>query len=224
MRAGCLALLSSLPRSRAKMLDRFTALDRPTPVTRWLRQIATDPPASTPASPDSLVQAENLHSRIIIWPRCEGANTANLRPLSKASASCTILRSPKIALINAHSLVNKTYILNYFITAHDLDFLFITESWVKVGDLSPYSELVPADYYFYNAPRSSGRGGGLAIIAKDSFRLRCRLLSPTTFTSFEAQVLLLNWSEPVALALMYRPPHLIKDFIVDFRVRRGFDH
>ncbi len=83
MRAGCLALLSSLPRSRAKVLDRFTALDRPTPVTRWLRQIATDPPASTPASPDSLVQAENLHSRIIIWPRCEGANTANLRPLAK---------------------------------------------------------------------------------------------------------------------------------------------
>ncbi len=55
MRAGCLVLLSSLPRSRAKVLDRFTVLDRPTPVTCWLRKIVTDPPASTPASPDSLV-------------------------------------------------------------------------------------------------------------------------------------------------------------------------
>lgn len=132
-------------------------------------------------------------------PRCEGANTANIRPLSKASASRTIPRSPKIVLINAHSLVNKTYILYDFITAHDLNFLFISESCVKVGDLSSYSELVPADYNFYNAPRSSGRGGGLGMIAKDSFRPRCRLLSPITFTSFEAQILLLNWAEPVVL-------------------------
>ncbi len=69
-----------------------------------------------------------------------------------------------MALINARSLVNKTFLLNYFFTTHALDFMFITETWIKVGDLSPFSDLVPAGCTFFNLPRSSGRGGGLAVI------------------------------------------------------------
>ncbi len=56
-----------------------------------------------------------------------------------------------MAQINAHSLVNKTYILKDCISFHSLDILFITEMWVKKGDLSPYSELVSADYWCYDA-------------------------------------------------------------------------
>lgn len=121
-----------------------------------------------------------------------------------------------MALINAHSLVNKTFILNDFLSSHSLDFLFITETWVKVGDLSPFSELVPTDYCFYNSPRPVGRGGGLAIITKKNFSSRCRMLPSTKFTSFEVQLLLLDWSEPIVLALIYRPPHLTKGFIAEF--------
>lgn len=104
--------------------------------------------------------------------------------INLAAASHTTLRSPKSALLNARSLVNKTFVLKEFITDHDLDFLFITETWMKVGDLSPFSELVPADYYYYNGPRPAGRGGGLAIIVKESFRPQCRLLYTSTFSSF----------------------------------------
>ncbi len=69
-----------------------------------------------------------------------------------------------MALINAHSVVNKTFLLNYFYSSHNLDFLFITESWIKVGDLTPFSDLIPADCTFFNSPRLSGRGGGIVTI------------------------------------------------------------
>lgn len=56
----------------------------------------------------------------------------------------------RIALINVPSLVNKTFILHDFFTAEILDIIFITETWVKEGDSSPFSELVPRDCTFYN--------------------------------------------------------------------------
>lgn len=69
---------------------------------------------------------QDFDPQIIIWPHPEGANTANFHPLKKASASRSTLYSPKMALINAHSLVNKTFLLNDFISFQNLDFLFIT--------------------------------------------------------------------------------------------------
>ncbi len=92
----------------------------------------------------------------------------------------------------------------------------LTETWVKKGDLSPYSERVSADYCFYDAPRPIGRGGGLAIITRKTFKLHCRLLSSASYTSFESQLLLFYWSEPIVLALIYRPPHLKNGFIAEF--------
>lgn len=145
-----------------------------------------------------------------------GVNSSNLRPLRKASAPDSILHSPKMALINALSLVNKTFILHDFITSNNLDFMFITETWMKVGDLSPYSELVPNDYCFYNSPRPVGRGGGLAVIAKESFGACCQMLPSINPTSFEVQLLILDWTQPIVLVLIYRPPHLTKDFMEEF--------
>ncbi|MGL4932751.1 MAG: endonuclease/exonuclease/phosphatase family protein, partial [Aeromonas sp.] len=215
LRAGFSPGSCPLPRTT----DYWRSVFRYLPVrsSRWLRYILPDPHPHGNALPDSLGWPPlDLHPRIIHRPRAVGANHANLRPVSKTSVSRNTLHSPKMALINAHSLVNKTYILNDFMSAHNLDFLFITETWVKKGDLSPYSELVPADYCFYDAPRSTGRGGGLAIITRKIFKPRCCLLSYVTYTSFESQLLLLDWSEPIVLALIYRPPHLVKDFIVEF--------
>ncbi len=40
----------------------------------------------------------------------------------------------RIALVNARSLANKTFILNDFFSSHGLDFLFVTETWLCVGE------------------------------------------------------------------------------------------
>ncbi len=78
--------------------------------------------------------------------------------------------------------------------------MLITETWIKVGDPSPFSDLVPAGCTFFNLPCSSGRGGGLAVIFKNSFRIHCRPVPSAVYSSFEVQLLRLEWNDPVLLA------------------------
>lgn len=89
----------------------------------------------------------------------------------------------RAALVNARSLVNKTFILKELFSEYNLDFLFVTETWLNVGELSPFSELLPPDCTYFNSPRTTGRGGGLAVIFKEKYN--CRLLSMITCSSFE---------------------------------------
>ncbi len=97
-------------------------------------------------------------------------------------------------MINAWSLVNKTFLLNNFFTTHALDFMFISEIWRMVGDLSlsPFSDLVPAGCTFFYSPRSSGRGCGLAVILKNSFSIHCCSVPSAVYSSFEVQLLRLE--------------------------------
>lgn len=104
-------------------------------------------------------------------------------PLDTTTSSTTL----KMALVNARSLSNKTFILNDFFISHALDVLFVTETWLKNGDQSSLSELSPSDCSFYNTPRPSGHGGGLATIFRNSFK--CRLMPIDASSSFEAQLL-----------------------------------
>ena len=119
-----------------------------------------------------------------------------------------------MALINVRSLTNKTFMLNDFFVSRELDFLFLCETWLSPGDNMPFSELSPPDCNFFNSPRASGRGGGLATIYKSQFH--CRQIQHSGFASFELQLFELILSSPVLCAAVYRPPKLNKDFLNDF--------
>ncbi len=132
--------------------------------------------------------------------------------LSGITTSSTIPQPPvKMALVNARSLSNKTFILNDFFTSHALDFLFVTETWLKNGDISSLGELSPSDCSFYSTPRPSGHGGGLATVFRNSFK--CRLLPVDASFSFEAQLLKMDLNGPLLCVLVYRPPKVSTTFI-----------
>lgn len=124
-----------------------------------------------------------------------------------------------MALINARSLVNNIFLLNDFFTTHSLDFMFITESWTKVGDLTPFSELVPDDCTF---PLPEQERGWFSDYCKGLFFSffffldRCLSVSVDTFACLEVQLLHLDWNGPILLAAFYRPPHSATDFIQQF--------
>lgn len=67
-------------------------------------------------------------------------------------------------LANACSLVNKTLICNDFIGSNVLDFLFGTDICTKQGDLTPFPEFVPPNFFIFNTALLTGRGGGLVTI------------------------------------------------------------
>jgi len=89
-------------------------------------------------------------------PRKGGVNHGNLRSLSYVTRTTSSPAPVRAALINARSLVNKTFFLNEFFSQHNLDFLFVTETWLNIGELSPFSELLLLDCTYFNSLRSTG--------------------------------------------------------------------
>ena len=78
-----------------------------------------------------------------------GCTLENLRPVNRASQRtdrCLV----RIALINVRSVVNKTFILNDFFTSYSLDFLLLTETWLKPGKNSAFSVLLPPNCSFFS--------------------------------------------------------------------------
>lgn len=112
----------------------------------WIKSALLDL-ASTYSSPDLVTcLREWLPLGSASVPRRKGVTPGNLRLLSRAWFSPNVIPPPKMALINARSLMNKTF-------------------------------------------------------------LSCRSVPVNVFTSFEAQLLRLNWNGPVLLWVNYRPPH-----------------
>ncbi|XP_049920683.1 uncharacterized protein LOC126402590 isoform X1 [Epinephelus moara] len=108
-------------------------------------------------------------------PRWRGVNLRNLRPLCVAPRTANAVDPPapaRIGLVNARSLANKTFILKDFLTSRGLDFLCVTETWLTVGESSAFTELLPDDCCYFNSPRTSGRGGGIATIYKSHYKCK----------------------------------------------------
>ncbi|GAA6091141.1 uncharacterized protein LOC106530015 [Tachysurus ichikawai] len=101
-------------------------------------------PVVPPASRPPLIRT--------LWMRrweSRGVNCANLHHLKRvgsgelsahSTGTCLDSITVNMGLVNARSIVNKTFILNDFYISHCLDFLFITETWLNDNDLSPVAE------------------------------------------------------------------------------------
>lgn len=105
--------------------------------------------------------------------------------------------------------------------------MFLTETWLREGELAPFSELLPPGCSFFSSLRITGKGGGLASIFKSTFH--CRQPPAVNRGTFELQLLEVNFSVTVLCAVVYRPPKFNKDFIRDFAdfmsgVTLNYDH
>lgn len=72
--------------------------------------------------------------------RNRGVNLRNIKSLKyvRQSQTQTVVSHVKMALVNARSVSNKTFILNDFFTSHELDFLFLTETWTGRPSLANF--------------------------------------------------------------------------------------
>ncbi len=95
---------------------------------RWLRPVL-------PLHPSPVSRA-SLH-RIGLGSRRRGVTHGNLRSLKRASSSPVIISSPKMALLNARSLVNKTFFIKRLQLISQFGFYVHHGILAKVGDLTP---------------------------------------------------------------------------------------
>lgn len=145
--------------------------------------------------------------------RCGGGGFRFIHQVYRASPQPD-LTPLRIAVLNTWSLTSKTFILNYFFSAHVLDFPLLTEMWIKPGDNSAFTELLPPRCSFLSSPRASGRGGGVTSVFKDRFK--CKLSHVNNYPCFEVQLFTLELACPVLFAVVYCPPKYNKDFIQEF--------
>lgn len=91
----------------------------------WIRPIA-------PCTSSGLVQRTSPRFRR------RSVNHHNLRSLRSALYFPQDPPQLRMALANVRSLFNKTFICNDFISSNNLNYFFVTESWIKTGDLSVF--------------------------------------------------------------------------------------
>uniref|UniRef100_A0A3B3C1K9 Reverse transcriptase domain-containing protein n=1 Tax=Oryzias melastigma TaxID=30732 RepID=A0A3B3C1K9_ORYME len=164
---------------------------------------------------DSPVRAARFR---VCWRKSDSSNLVEVPRVTRSAAES----SPETAdppstprrfgLINARSVMNKTFILKDFFDAQQLDFLGIVESWIPPAQTGVLLELLPENCLCFNVPRSVGRGGGLLCVFKSYFNLR-HLTPPLLFNSFE---FCLFDSGSFLGILLYRPPKFNATFLTDF--------
>ena len=118
-----------------------------------------------------------------------------------------------MALINARSVCNKPFIIRDFFKSHQLDFLFLTETWLKDKDNVTVNKICPPACRLISAPRSS-RGGGLAAVVSKQFT--CRSVDIDNFNTFESLLLRVGSVNPLFVLLCYRPPGSKSEFLTEF--------
>jgi len=148
----------------------------------------------------------------VVSARCDsptlqqnGCNPANLCKIPP-----TNIPKLKAAVLNARSVCNKALSLCEYVKDNNIDVFGITETWLKPADQSVIAELTPPGYTTLHIPRSSGRGGGVAIIHRDSIQVKASSSHP--YRSFEyIERKIITKSTSFLFVVLYRPPPSAKN-------------
>uniref|UniRef100_A0A803TC32 Reverse transcriptase domain-containing protein n=1 Tax=Anolis carolinensis TaxID=28377 RepID=A0A803TC32_ANOCA len=110
----------------------------------------------------------------------------------------------KVVLFNARSVNGKTSFIQDLILDEHVDLACITETWLdEMGGVN-LTQLCPPGYSVQHQPRSGGRGGGVAVVYRDSIPLtRCPVPQSTMFECVHLRV---GDRDRLGILLVYRPP------------------
>jgi exonuclease III len=122
-----------------------------------------------------------------------------------------------VAHLNARSARNKGDAIIDVISDNQIDVLALTETWFSPDqDESTLSSATPEGYVIHHVPRSSGRGGGVAVIYRSTITVKVNdIHKQATFEHLDMTISHAN--ETIRLLVIYRPPSTnISNFIEDF--------
>ncbi|XP_068507165.1 uncharacterized protein [Syngnathus scovelli] len=125
-------------------------------------------------------------------------------PTSTISAPPPAPSSISLTLLNCHSLSNKSPVIFELLLDNNLDLLFLCETWQQPLDFFTLNQATPSNYSYIAKPRLSGRGGGIAVLHKQSLPITELDLNLPSISSFE--YLAFPLPNSTTAVLIYRPP------------------
>ena len=111
----------------------------------------------------------------------------------------------RFGLFNIRSLNGKGQLLQDLLLDHKYDFLCLTETWQHPDDFSQLNESTPPGFVYSCQPRLTGRGGGLAILHGETWKVSA--VSVPVSHSFESVAIQLNGPTPTVLINISRGAH-----------------
>ncbi|XP_072022081.1 uncharacterized protein [Amphiura filiformis] len=121
---------------------------------------------------------------------------------------------------NARSIGNKTVFVCDYVIEHDVDILFLQETWLDEYDTTKIGEFTPPGYNFINVPRSIRGGGGVGALFKSTLNLT---VTPTTCNLKIIEHMCITDSDSgLTFICVYRPKpskvnkYPISDFLQEF--------
>ena len=121
----------------------------------------------------------------------------------------------KCANWNVRSLNNKTSQVMDFLIDNDISILFVTETWLTDQNNNTTALIRDHGYKIHHSHRSSGHGGGVALIYKNTIQLTKVFIGDSaTFEAIAAKMKMSNNMTVLCLCI-YRPPGTLGSFITD---------
>ena len=114
----------------------------------------------------------------------------------------------KGGLLNCQSSINKTQTIKSELIINDLDFLGLTETWIKEDDLTTPNYLCPSGYKIKTTSRRNRIGGGIAIIHCENLEIKTNkmydfnMMECTNFTIIQKR----SKDKSIHLPVTYTPP------------------
>ena len=111
-------------------------------------------------------------------------------------------------LWNAQSIKNKTACFSDYLCEKKIDLAALTETWFNNFDSAVKAECLPDGYKLFDIARKDQRGGGIALVYRNSFVIKVVDTRPH-YESFDASDLILTSSQTsrLRLSIIYRPPY-----------------
>jgi len=141
-----------------------------------------------------------------------GLKRKSTTAISTAGKNKPILKNNDIGdllhmcVLNAQSVCNKADILQDYFVENDLDIVAFTETWLTENDTESKTigDLKPDGFDFKHIPRPDRRGGGVALLYRDT--IKCKVHTPYRAESFESMICdLISGSCKFKLVVVYRP-------------------
>ncbi len=120
-------------------------------------------------------------------------------------------RRHNCALLNTRSLNGKGTLLSDIMIERNLDLLFLTETWQMPDDFIELNLLTPPGYSYLTKPPLTGRGGGLAVVFKNNYKMT--KYDVLNVSSFECLSFKLAGPAPILILMIYRPPKHNSSFL-----------